>query len=146
MGLIITNNEDADPSNQFINDQPGSNEISEEQKKIDKGMNAVKVGSKVYLKISNEYTHVRIEPKVNHEARAKWSDNVIGAFSKGNKGLYLGEVVETDTTPIYVMVNGALDDPNTTDKDESTKSQYYRANADGTPDYNKPIKGAKRNS
>ena len=131
--------ESANSSNQFINDQPGSNEISEEQKKIDKGMNAVKVGSKVYLKISNEYTHVRIEPKVNHEARAKWSDNVIGAFSKGNKGLYLGEVVETDTTPIYVMVNGALDDPNTTDKDESTKSQYYRANADGTPDYNKPI-------
>ena len=131
--------ESANSTNQFVEDQPGSNEISEEQKQIDKNMNAVKVGSKVYLKISNEYTHVRIEPKVNHEARAKWSDNVIGAFKPGNQGLYLGEVIETDTTPIYVMVNGALDDPNTTDKDESTKSQYYRANADGTPDKSQPV-------
>jgi hypothetical protein len=36
------------------------------------------------------------------------------------------------------MVRGKLDDPNT-EADESTKDQYYRANADGTPDKSQPI-------
>lgn len=133
-------NEDADPSKLFVDDQPGSNEISEEQKKIDEDMNAVRIGSKVYLKLNN-YTHVRTEPRVDHErwnVVYKYSDNVIGVFGPGNENLYLGTVAETDVAPIYAMVPGKEDNPDT-DVNETTEDQYYKANADGTADLSQPV-------
>ncbi len=133
-------NEDADPSKLFVDDQPGSNEISEEQKKIDEDMNAVRVGSKVYLKLNN-YTHVRTEPKVDHErwnVVYKYSDNVIGVFEPGNENLLLGTVADTDVAPIYAMVPGKEDNPDT-DVNETTEDQYYKANADGSADLSQPV-------
>ena len=116
--------ESANTETQYVDDQPGSNEISEEQKKIDEGLSAVREGDKVYLKLNNEYTHVRTGANINHESRGDWRDNVIGAFPKGNAGLELGVVREIVNTSIYV---------------QAQNGKFYRANADGTPNTSKPI-------
>ena len=131
--------EKADPSNQLIEDQPGLfNEVTAEQKAIDEQMEGVKEGNKIYLKL-DEHTTVRASALIDSENWLETEDNAIGMFPKGNKGLFLGTVISTDTQPIYVMVRGIEDDPDT-DKDETTSTQYYRAKADGkTPDLDEPV-------
>ncbi|MDB4572109.1 hypothetical protein N9Z72_02395 [Akkermansiaceae bacterium] len=132
--------EKADPTNQLVENQTGFfNEVSEEQKAIDENLESVKPGNKIYLKLNGDPTFARISPDIDNESKAGNGDNIIGAFPSGNKGLFLGTVMETDTTPIYVMVKGKLDDKNTKDVDEATSDQYYRANADGTPDKSQPV-------
>mgnify|MGYP003643626148 CR=1 FL=1 len=132
-------NEKADTTKQYNADQPGLfNEVSEEQKIIDENLEAVRIGNKLYLKL-DEPTTVRISANVDNENFGETTDNAIGMFPKGNKGIFLGTVIETDTQPIYVMIKGELDDPDT-DKNEATSTQYYKAKADGkTPDKSKPV-------
>lgn len=130
--------EKADPTNQLVEDQVGfNNEVTAEQKAIDENLEATRVGDKLYLKMDANTT-VRASAAIDNENFLETDDNAIGMIPKGNKGLFLGTVIETDTQPIYVMVKGKLDNPDT-DENEATDDQYYRANADGTPDKSKPI-------
>ena len=79
-------------------------DVSEEQRKIDEGLNAVKGNwEKVYLKLNNDYTHLRVSARVNNEGVGDGGDNVIGAFDKGNKGLYLGKVQQVSNQKKYAQ-------------------------------------------
>ena len=124
--------EKLDSSNQY---REGGNEISNEQKQIDEGMDAVRIGSKVYLKINEGYTHVRTASIIDNEGWYTWGydtdDNIIGLFKPGNKGLLLGEIIEATNNKIYVMVQGKLDG--------STPDKYYWADVNGNPDLNREV-------
>ena len=131
--------EKADPTNQLVKDQAGfNNEVTAEQKAIDENLEATRIGDKLYLKM-NANTTVRASAAIDNENFLETDDNAIGMIPKGNKGIFLGTVIETDTQPIYIMVKGKLDNPDTADEDETTEDQYYKANADGTPDKGQPI-------
>jgi hypothetical protein len=129
-------NEEIDSSNQY---REGGNEIDNEQKQIDEGMDAVRIGSKVYLKINEGHTHVRASAIIDNEGWYDTDNNIIGLFKPGNGGLLLGEIIEATNTKTYVMVQGKLDDKSTKDKNESTSDKYYWADADGNPDLNREV-------
>ena len=129
--------ETADASGQYNTDTKRENTqaITNQQIKQDVGMNEIRVGDHVYLKMDTA-THVRVSPIVDNESAGfgfDMDDNVIGMFGgidvtdkqdKSYKGLHLGEVVEMTSTPIYVM---------------GKNSNYYWANNDGTPNTLKGI-------
>jgi hypothetical protein len=132
--------ETADASGQYNTDTKGGNTqaITNQQIIQDAGMNEIRVGDHVYLKMDTA-THVRVSPIVDNESAGfgfDWDDNVIGMFGgidveledktmdKSYKGLHLGEVVEMTSTPIYVM---------------GKDSNYYWANNDGTPNISRGI-------
>ena len=125
-------NEEIDSSNQY---REGGNEISNEQKQIDEGMDAVRIGSKVYLKINEGHTHVRAASIIDNEGWYTFGydtvDNIIGLFKPGNKGLLLGEIIEATNNKIYIMVQGKLDG--------STPDKYYWADVNGNPDLNREV-------
>ena len=125
---------------QYVDPTDEDQKITAVQADIDEGLNAVKEGDPIYLKMGKDDTHVRSSSDINHESEADWGDNVIGLFKKGNKGLYLGTVASMTNTKIMVMVRGRNDDPDT-DANEATDDQYYRANKDGTPNKSKPMTG-----
>ena len=130
-------NETADASGQYNTDTKGKDTqaITDQQVIQDVGMNEIRVGDHVYLKMDTA-THVRVSPIVDNESAGfgfDMDDNVIGMFGgidvtdkqdKSYKGLHLGEVVEMTSTPIYVM---------------GKDSNYYWANNDGTPNTLKGI-------
>jgi|9_EtaG_2_1085328.scaffolds.fasta_scaffold02727_3 hypothetical protein len=95
--------------------------ISEEQQKIDEDLSAIREGDKIYLKIDDDYTHVRTGAEVNMEGTADWGDNVIGVFKKRNAGLYLGTVREIKNTGIYK---------------QAQNGKYYKVDSDGTIPWN----------
>ena len=129
--------ETADASGQYNTDTKGKDTqaITDQQVIQDVGMNEIRVGDHVYLKMDTA-THVRVSPIVDNESAGfgfDMDDNVIGMFGgidvtdkqdKSYKGLHLGEVVEMTSTPIYVM---------------GKDSNYYWANNDGTPNTLKGI-------
>jgi len=126
-------NESADTTTQYNEDQEG-HDITNEQKEIDENLNSIKPGDKIYLKLATEHTHVRSSHVIDNESFLSYSDNIIGVFKPGNKGLYLGTVEVITDQPIYVIVPGKLDDKTTKDKDESTRDTIFYADANGKPD------------
>ena len=108
--------ESADTTTQYVGGSDAQG-ISEEQKNIDQNLSAVREGDNVYLKIDEDYTHVRTSPNVNMEGTLDWGDNVIGVFKKGNKGLLLGVVREIVNTSIYA---------------QASNGKFYRADPDGS--------------
>ena len=124
---------------EYNTDTEGENTqaITDQQALIDAGMNEVRVGDDVYLKMDTA-THVRVSAVVDNESAGfgiDWDDNVIGMFSgedvvwdgkrdESNKGLFLGKVIEMTSQPIYILG----DDNN-----------YYWANNDGTPNKSRGI-------
>ena len=120
--------ESAPTTNLYVKDS--SERISEEQSTIDKGMDKVRMGSKLYLKMNSDRTHVRKSYSVNNESGTfDYNDNVIGLFPKRRKGLYLGTVVDTQNTLIFARVEG----------ETINDDKWYRANPDGSPNLNKPV-------
>tara|TARA_R110001592_G_scaffold209802_1_gene461031 strand:- start:302 stop:4192 length:3891 start_codon:yes stop_codon:yes gene_type:complete len=69
--------------------------IDEEQSDLDQSLAAIKIGDPLFLKINNSPTAVRNDIFVNNEKGGfDWSDNSIGLFKKGNKGLELGYILD----------------------------------------------------
>jgi hypothetical protein len=124
-------NEEADTTKQYNKGES----ISAEQGAIDPGMNKVRVGSKVYLKINDDYSHVRSGAVIDNESSyGRWDDNIIGLFQTSRKGKYLGKVIATTSTATYASI------PEHKDANGNTvKEKWYRALADGNPDKNKPV-------
>ena len=122
--------ESAPTTNLYVKNS--SERISEEQSTIDKGMDKVRMGSKLYLKMNSDNTHVRRTYSINNEGgygSPDYNDNVIGLFKKNRKGLYLGTVVDTMNTLIFARVEG----------ETINDDKWYRANPDGSPNLNKPV-------
>ena len=103
--------------------------IKENQLQNDPGMNSVRIGSKVYLKIDDDHTNVRASAIIDNEGWYDWGydtdDNNIGVFKPGWGGLLLGEIISAKNTGIFVMVPAK----------EGETDKYYWADADGNPDY-----------
>jgi len=128
--------EDAPTTNLYVANS--SERINmEEQGTIDRGMDKVRVGHKLYLKMNSDRTHVRQTYSINNEERAlDYYDNVIGLFPKRKKGLYLGTVIDTMRTLIFARVEG----------ETIKKDKWYRANPDGSPNLNEPVSKSEINN
>ena len=91
--LTYTGEIDEVPESQEYSKE-SADQIDEEQSDLDQSLVAIKIGDPLFLKINNSPTAVRNDIFVKNEKALKWSDNSIGLFKKGNKGLELGYVLD----------------------------------------------------
>ena len=91
---------------------PGSN-TDLEQEIIEPGLNDVREGDDLYLKIQDSYTNFRFSPSINNErffGGDIWMDNNIGMFDTntkdGTEALHLGTIVDIENTSRFPTTFG----------------------------------------